>query len=262
MVTLETVYSFYLPGLAPVTYCEEAQVNCPSSIAVYVNRLNSIETVIPYEYHSFDFCTDVDETQSPVENLGQVVFGERIRPSKYSLTFNKNETCKTACQKVYKEENKDDVNKLNFLKKGISLNYQHHWIIDNMPLTWCYQVEGAQVYCSPGFPVGCYVTSEQRRKDACVINSLFTEKDTYYLFNHVDLLITYHPGSLEDWGSKLKGIYGRIVSAKVVPRSIKHPTKSADTACAASAPVLGLKGSTLKGELRFNYTYSVYWTVS
>lgn len=33
---------------------------------------------------SFDFCTAEDE-QSPVENLGQVVFGERIRPSPYQV---------------------------------------------------------------------------------------------------------------------------------------------------------------------------------
>jgi len=31
---------------------------------------------------SFDFCL-ADKKKSPVENLGQVVFGERIRPSPY-----------------------------------------------------------------------------------------------------------------------------------------------------------------------------------
>ena len=34
---------------------------------------------------SFDFCT-TDESESPVENLGQVVFGERIRPSPYKAS--------------------------------------------------------------------------------------------------------------------------------------------------------------------------------
>lgn len=33
---------------------------------------------------SFDFCTS-DESKSPTENLGQVLFGERIRPSKYEV---------------------------------------------------------------------------------------------------------------------------------------------------------------------------------
>jgi hypothetical protein len=34
---------------------------------------------------SFDFCSVVDEP-SPVENLGQVLFGERIRPSPYKVS--------------------------------------------------------------------------------------------------------------------------------------------------------------------------------
>ena len=53
-----------------------------------MNRLNSIESVIPYEYHSFDVCTLPPEDEkklSPSENLGQVVFGERIRPSPYKV---------------------------------------------------------------------------------------------------------------------------------------------------------------------------------
>lgn len=39
-----------------------------------------------------------------------------------------------------------------------------------MPITWCYDVENNQKYCSRGFPIGCYVTKEGKRKDACVIS--------------------------------------------------------------------------------------------
>lgn len=46
-------------------------------------------------------------------------------------------------------------------------------IIDNMPVTWCYDVEDGQKYCNPGFPIGCLVTSDGRSKDACVINVSF-----------------------------------------------------------------------------------------
>ena len=36
---------------------------------------------------SFDFCSVPDEkSNSPTENLGQVVFGERIRPSPYNVS--------------------------------------------------------------------------------------------------------------------------------------------------------------------------------
>ena len=39
-----------------------------------------------------------------------------------------------------------------------------------MPVTWCYDVEANQKYCSTGFPIGCYVTEQGKQKDACVIN--------------------------------------------------------------------------------------------
>ena len=98
--------TFYLPGLAPVTYCTtkvktefdtllfykniicfievlnifllkcvhvyiQESTTCSNDIKLFVNRLNSEESVIPYEYHHFDFCK-ADESQAPHENLGQV----------------------------------------------------------------------------------------------------------------------------------------------------------------------------------------------
>ena len=48
----------------------------------------SPESIIPYEYNAFDFCEQEDSSlKSPTENLGQVLFGERIRPSPYQVSF-------------------------------------------------------------------------------------------------------------------------------------------------------------------------------
>lgn len=66
-----------------------------AEVPLFVNRLNTEESVIPYEYHHFDFC-QVDESDSPMENLGQVVFGERIRPGPYKINFLE----KVQCAKV------------------------------------------------------------------------------------------------------------------------------------------------------------------
>ena len=41
-------------------------------------------------------------------------------------------------------------------------------IVDNMPMTWCYRVEGEQQYCATGFPIGCYVNKQGTPKDFCV----------------------------------------------------------------------------------------------
>ena len=70
--------SFYLPGLAPVGYCKvgEESEECRSKIDLFVNRLTSTDSVIPFEYAAFDFCTADSSKKSPTENLGQVLFGE------------------------------------------------------------------------------------------------------------------------------------------------------------------------------------------
>ncbi|XP_077987329.1 transmembrane 9 superfamily member 2-like [Glandiceps talaboti] len=242
-------YGFYLPGLAPVSYCPQATESCKSHIDVFVNRLDSVESVIPFEYEKFDFCT-TSHKSSPTENLGQVVFGERIRPSPYNITFNKEEKCKNLCQKVYKDADKDRAKHLKFLLDGIKQNYQHHWIVDNMPVTWCYDVEaqdGSNKYCSPGFPVGCYVTSKKVPKDACVINPLYSEPDTYYLFNHVDIKITYH--NIEEEGLANAA---RLLSARLEPRSLKHE-KSGD--CDDNLKPMAIPAAFK--DVTINYTYSV-----
>ncbi|XP_013788711.1 transmembrane 9 superfamily member 2-like [Limulus polyphemus] len=255
---LRTSRSFYLPGLAPVNYCEEGKTTetCKSEVELFVNRLDSDESVIPYEYHHFDFCVaPIDD--SPVENLGQVVFGERIRPSPYKLNFLKNQKCTNLCQKIYKMKNKQDMKNLNMLKKGMMQNYQHHWIVDNMPVTWCYNVEGDQKYCSTGFPMGCYVKADGTSKDACVINTAFNQPDTYYLFNHVDIIITYHSGSGETWGVDFGDNGGRIISVKVIPKSINHKGTE-EKACSPPTEPMGIPGK-LKSDdvIVVNYTYSV-----
>lgn len=58
----------------------------------------------------------------------------------------------------------------NVLRKDVCCLLVSFRIVDNMPVTWCYDVEDGQKYCNPGFPIGCLVTTDGRAKDACVIN--------------------------------------------------------------------------------------------
>ncbi|MGH0153289.1 UNVERIFIED_CONTAM: hypothetical protein FKN15_024445 [Acipenser sinensis] len=137
------------------------------------------------------------------------------RVEQFQFEFKKEEQCKHVCTKTYDTKKTEDRQKLEFLKKGMLLNYQHHWIVDNMPVTWCYDVEDGQKFCNPGFPIGCYVTEDGRPKDACVVNSEFNDKDTFYIFNHVDITIFYHVVEHEAAGS-------RLVAAKMEPKSIMN----------------------------------------
>ncbi|CAB4000343.1 transmembrane 9 superfamily member 2-like isoform X2 [Paramuricea clavata] len=181
-----------------------------------------------------------------------VVFGERIQPSAYNITF-KHDKCDTACKKKYTKETVTG-EKLNFIKNGIRLNYQHHWIIDNMPVTWCYQVsttDARNIYCSTGFPIGCYVDSAGTAMDTCVIQpKIYNEKDTYYIFNHVRITLNYHNGVGEDWDG------ARLVSAQLWPSSCKDACK--DPSC--SQP-FGIKAGGTE-PITIPYTYQVLFMVS
>lgn len=248
LVSFYSCSAFYLPGLAPVSFCEEENAeDCPSLIQLYVNRLDSVESVLPYEYDMFDFCKDQDETR-PSENLGQVLFGERIESSPYKFTFKKDQKCKFVCTKSYKKGSQEEATRLDFLKMGMQLNYQHHWIIDNMPVTWCYDVEDGQKYCNPGFPIGCLVTTDGRAKDACVINAEFNKKNTFYVFNHVDIKIKFHSGASEGWRG------ARLVEATLEPKSINHKDEN-PLNCDGGAP-MEIPGE-FENDVSVVYTYSV-----
>lgn len=228
-----------------------------NQVLLYVNRLNSEESVIPFEYHHFDFCQG-DESKSPVENLGQVVFGERIRPGPYPIEFLKEVQCGVACTKTYTGGEPDSDYRLMTLKKGMSLSYQHHWIVDNMPVTWCYPLENDRQYCSTGFPMGCLVRRTSTAGDeGCPINPNYNKPGMYYIFNHVDLTITYHSGAKEEWGGIHAASGGRIISVKVVPSSINHRS-AAQPDCTSREP-LEITASAIPRNQRLNitYTYSV-----
>uniref|UniRef100_A0A0A9YMY9 Transmembrane 9 superfamily member n=1 Tax=Lygus hesperus TaxID=30085 RepID=A0A0A9YMY9_LYGHE len=252
------ISGFYLPGLAPVNYCKKSSQlapTCKTDVELFVNRLNTEESIIPYEYHHFDFCVaESEENRSPSENLGQVVFGERIRPSPYKLHFMEDMACETVCVKNYTGKNPDDAKKLALLKKGMMLNYQHHWIVDNMPVTWCYYIEYGGQCCIPGFPMGCFVGEYRRQEDICNMNNVYRNPRTFYLFNHIELVITYHSGENEDWGSAFGPNGGRIVSVKATPKSINHRSFG----CVSKEP-MAIKQAPLTPDetLTIKYTYSV-----
>lgn len=197
----------------------------------------------------------------------------------FQLEFLKDVKCAKACVKTYTGGYPTSEKKLQLLRKGMAMNYQHHWIVgrvsqnidqihwkcifinyhyvwmtlyilfllDNMPVTWCYQLEDERQYCSTGFPMGCYSKESRSQQDTCTIHvstelkilscsytwvqssnfiikegfvneyfcihiqGPYTKSNTYYLFNHVNLTITYHSGATEEWGSGFKENGGRII---------------------------------------------------
>lgn len=84
------------------------------------------------------------------------------------------------CTRQYVGGDPESIEKLMTLKKGMSLNYQHHWIVDNMPVTWCYQVESNRQFCSTGFPMGCFARQHADGVN-CIIRYLWCRVLILYL---------------------------------------------------------------------------------
>ncbi|CAF3431563.1 unnamed protein product [Rotaria sp. Silwood1] len=246
---LSSINAFYLPGLAPNTFCRTSipDSKCKTQVEVFVNRLDSVESVLPYEYAYFDFCTVIDEP-SPVENLGQVLFGERIRPSPYKFNFLANVPCKHVCKKTFTATDVKQQKYLKRLMKGMVLNYQQHWIIDNMPVTLCYLNSENKEFCSRGFPIGCYVTKRGQSKETCNIRD--GKNDTFYIFNHLDFEISYHSGAGETWGAAFGEDGGRIIAAKVQVSSLNSET------CERSAQPVMFQSTSTEVEIPFTYSVS------
>ncbi|XP_008838935.1 transmembrane 9 superfamily member 2-like [Nannospalax galili] len=239
--------AFYFPGMVPVSYCEKRSQTgfCRSLIDVYVHSLYSVESAVTYEYESFDFCQD-DLKKTPPETLGQILFGKQITSSPYKFSFKKEETCRKVCVKSYTAQNKDQMNKLAFLKNRIMQNYYHSWVIDNMPMIWCHDMEDGEEYCTLGFPIGCFNIPGDKLKGACIVISEL-KNYTLYPFNHVDITITYHRESDTNWN------FARLVSSTIEPKSYKHSDEN-DLTC--SGPPMEIPEEDTN-TLNVIYTYSV-----
>lgn len=120
--------------------------------------------------------------------------------------------------------------------------------------------------------MGCYVTPEGQRQDACtlkVMQKAMNQRDTPYIFNHLEFSIYYHGAEASDWGQSLPVPQraGRIVRVNVSPFSVDHKTQAehGGNPCGHNHDDLpkGIRGKSLRRELKgtetINYTYSVVW---
>ncbi|KAH7963693.1 hypothetical protein HPB52_022421 [Rhipicephalus sanguineus] len=175
-------------------------------------------------------------------------------PQTAQIRFLENRTCVSLCNKTYSIDDHASMKRLEKLKKGMSKNYMHHWIVDNMPVTWCHSTsELSGQTCSMGFPMGCYTFRNSVPRGICGVYSAYSKPETFYLFNHVDLTISYHKSEKESWGSSFIEEGGRIISVKVQPRSIAHKKRlNCD-----SGETMALSSGEMKEQFTVQYTYSV-----
>ncbi|EDQ87579.1 uncharacterized protein MONBRDRAFT_37855 [Monosiga brevicollis MX1] len=225
LLLLATVaHAFYLPGVAPRSFAEGEK------IPLQVNRLDSTESVMPFDYYFFDFCepgetpygrNGAHEGAKVSENIGQIILGERIRQGPYEIKMLQGESCRALCARTYNASARKDVLSYRRILNAIKKDYMNHWIMDNMPVVECTaNCKGGarpqdQPYYRMGFPVGCAIGEAAKSMTICTINNInnMYPKEVF-LNNHVDIIVKYHQAP-EFEGS-------RVVGVQIRPRSIKH----------------------------------------
>lgn len=200
------VEGFYLPGVLPTQFKEGDEV------AVKVNSMTSVETLMPYNYYDLPFCKPDGGVKESAENLGEYLTGDRIENTGYKLNMRKDENCKVLCRRQYTKKQAKQ------FQLKIAEEYYTNWIVDNLPAaTELYDAENSMetTYYNRGFPVGKH------------------EGKDYKLYNHVKMTVYYHP--LDDSPE----FESRIVRFKVEPFSVKHmPDKDAEFSKAEEAKLL------------------------
>ena len=123
--------SFYLPGVAPRDYEEMDPIN------VKVIKLDSVKTQLPYDYYSLPFCRPKEIVEVD-ENLGEVLSGDQIENSPYTVYMKHAETCRVLCVKDYTDE------EMAQFAAQIEDEYRVNWLLDNIPAATKYYTVNVQ----------------------------------------------------------------------------------------------------------------------
>jgi len=231
--------AFYLPGVAPKDYADR------DLVGLKVNSLTSTHTQLPYPYYSLPFCAP-NPIEDVVENLGEILTGDRIENSLYKIEAGVDYVCKVLCiTKLTSDQ-------LKHFAERIEEDYRVQWILDSLPAAVRKPMIDANnrktfVY-DLGFPLGVKGKDIDGGEDGKV-----------YLNNHVNMRIFYHTS---------EGMQGtrRIVGFEVEAESIDHDTAVTDVQALEQNPDTCIKhpstkplGVSGKDEATIVWTYSVKW---
>ena len=196
--------AFYVPGVAPQDYARD------DIVYMKVNKLSSTRTQLPFEYYSLPYCRPHKVAHS-VENLGEVLRGDRIENSLYSLEMRFDQQCKLVCK----------IDSLTASQAGdfaakIEDEYRVMMILDNLPVAMVRMLEneeGEQLKTyERGFPVG--FKARMDADGAWVPPDVAGGDAKAFINNHVRFTVLYHKD--EDTDS------ARIVGFEAEPFSVKH----------------------------------------
>jgi transmembrane 9 superfamily member 2/4 len=214
-ILLDVSSGFYLPGIAPIDYPSGAKLE------VMANKLTSPKNQLPYDYYSLAFCGSerAKELKSRPVNLGQLLVGERMKPTEYSLKMRETGSCIVQCTKAFTKE------EVQRFKKRISQDYAVRLNLDNMPVVMKGVTDSGVAAYHFGYRIGV------------------EQDDKFYVNNHLKFTVLYNEpmyagstfNSLELETAPEKGF--RVVGFEVVPFSTLHSGTTAAELRNSSCPV-------------------------
>jgi len=250
-------HAMYLPGVIHREYVKHSPVD------LKVIKLDSTQTLLPYRYYDLPFCQPSGGVKDMIDNLGEILQGDRIENSPFDLDALTNVKCAKLCQKKY---TKDEMEKF---RSFIADDYRAHWMVDNLPAAFNKHMllvdrsgHETPLY-SEGFPIGAiqYPGGEAPKEG---LTKKQKKNVNVKLFNHVTLRLSYNPGS----NSPEEGP-ASIVQFEVIPSSVSYDTsKSGADGVPPQCPPSGaekplvIQGSGSAAGETVVWTYSVEWVRS
>ncbi|RNF21623.1 endosomal integral membrane protein [Trypanosoma conorhini] len=239
------VDAFYIPGVQPKYYAEGEMV------PFMVNSLRSLKVLFPQSYYKLPFCAP-KTLETKAEAIGEVIWGDYIQNSLYSVQMKENSTCTRLPGCDVEENNRDIRNKIGMLEKYIERGYRGFMNIDNLPvfgdalpgyLAPCRaKLKDMQYTYYRGYPLGV--------PRMCVGKTLIN--------NHLDFVIEYNtaPGDSEKF---------MVVGLRATPYSIKHESNASSCNKAMKFRKGEMKVLTtddVRAGAKVYWTYSVTWQPS
>jgi transmembrane 9 superfamily member 2/4 len=240
-VLLDVSPGFYLPDIGPNDYPTGERLE------VMASKLTSPNNLLPYDYYSLAFCGSerAKELTSRTVHLGQLLVGERLKPTEYSFYMRQNRSCDLQCRKTFTKE------EVRRFKKRISQDYAVRLSLDNMPVVRKGVTLGGHACFLSGYLIG-----EER-------------DDKFYVNNHLEFRVLYNEpmytgstfNSLEFETAPEKSF--RVVGFEVVPFSMMHSdTTTARLRLISCAPSVERPPQEIVAGLPILFTYSVDFVLS
>lgn len=227
-----------------------------SPVEIKAVKLTSSRTQLPYEYYSLPFCKP-DNIVYKAENLGEVLRGDRIVNTMYTVLMNLDKKCEVLCKKP-DDPIKLSVDESKLLAERIQEEYYVHLIADNLPVATRLEL----------FPNKEEGAEEEHRKDTLRDIQFehgyrlgFTENNKFYLHNHLSFILYYHKEKVEE---DVEHNY-RVVRFEVMPKSVKLEDIKADERNTCTIPEMVAhvpQEIDPTKESSILLTYSVHWEES